>query len=58
VTLENWKDLATIVGVGVAAFTFVKVLIEYRDQGTQKGVERFLEMRKRFKENELLAHVV
>jgi hypothetical protein len=52
-TLENWKDLATIIGVGIAAFTFVKVLFEYMDQGAQKRVERFLEMRKRLKENNL-----
>ena len=52
-TLENWKDLATIIGVGVTAFTFVKVLFEYMDQGAQKRVERFLEMRKGLKENNL-----
>ena len=50
-TLEQLKDSATIAGVVVAVVTFIKVVIEYRAQGTQKRVERFLEMRKRFKEN-------
>ena len=50
-TLENWKDIATIMGAAIATFTLIKVSLEYRDQGIQRRVERFLEMRKRLKEN-------
>jgi hypothetical protein len=50
-TLENWKDLATIIGVAIAASTLIKAFLEYRNQGIQKRVERFLEMRKRLDEN-------
>jgi len=56
-TLENWKDLATIIGVAIAAFTLIRAFLEYRGQGIQKRVERFLEMRKRFEENAQLKEI-
>jgi hypothetical protein len=46
------KDLATIVGVIIALFAFIKGVLEYAKQGAQKRAEQFLEMRNRFKKNE------
>lgn len=51
-TLSDYKDIATIIGVLVALFTFIKGIYEYAKQGAQKRAEQFIEMRKRFKENE------
>lgn len=50
--IECLKDIFTIIG-GVTAFiTFIVGIAEYVKQGTQKRAEQFVEMRKRFKENE------
>jgi hypothetical protein len=56
--LERWKDTGGVILVAIAAATaliavatFVKGVLEYRGQGKQKRLERFLEVRKRFKES-------
>jgi hypothetical protein len=51
-TLNNLKDIATIIGVVVAFIALIKGLIEYIKQGAQKRADHFLTMRKRLKEND------
>lgn len=46
------KDIATIVGVGVATFAFIISFLEYVKQGAQKRAEHFLTMRELLKGNE------
>jgi len=50
---EEITKVAAIVGVLIAAGTLVKAVIEYTYQGVQKRAEHFLQMRRRFKENEV-----
>jgi hypothetical protein len=50
VNFELVRNIATIIGVGVAALTLVKCVFEYARQGAQKRAEHFLEMRRRLKE--------
>jgi hypothetical protein len=51
VTSDDARNVATIVGVAIAALALVKGLYEYSQQGRQKRAEHFIAMRKRFKEN-------
>lgn len=51
-TLSDYKDIATVVGVVIALFTLAKGVYEYVKQGAQKRAEQFVAMRKRFKEND------
>lgn len=50
---ECIKEIATLISVVIALITLVKGFFEYVKQGTQKRAEHFLQMRKRFKENEI-----
>jgi len=50
--VECIKDVATVVGVVVASITLIMGIVEFVRQGTQKRAEHFIEMKKRFKENE------
>ena len=50
-TLDDARNIATIVGVALAAFALGKGFYEYAQQGKQKRAEHFIAMRKRFKEN-------
>lgn len=50
--LDDLRNIATIAGVIVALFTFLKGVIEYMKQGSQKRAELFNTMRKKYKENE------
>ena len=50
--LSDYKDIATIAGVVIALAALIKGVYEYVKQGAQKRAEQFVEMRKRFKENE------
>ena len=50
-TLNDAKDLATIVGVAVALFTLIKGVLEFTAQGAQKRAEQFASVRKRFKDD-------
>src|ERR1043166_6047674 len=56
-TSEDWKTLAAIVGAAIALATLIKGVIEYTEQGAQKRVDRFLEMRRRFKENQTFTSI-
>jgi hypothetical protein len=51
-SLSDYKDIATIAGVVIALAALIKGVFEYVKQGAQKRAEQFVEMRKRFKENE------
>ncbi|MET0752472.1 MAG: hypothetical protein ABWZ66_03830 [Pyrinomonadaceae bacterium] len=51
-TLDDWKNIATIVGGVVALFALIKGVYEYVKQGSQKRAEQFFEMRNRFKDND------
>jgi hypothetical protein len=51
-TLSDWKDIATILGVIVALIALIKGVYEYIKQGSQKRAEHFNEIRKKFKEND------
>lgn len=50
--ITDIKDIAIIIGVVTAIFTFVKSVFEYTKQGAQKRAEHFLTMRERLKSNE------
>jgi hypothetical protein len=50
-SLDDFKNIATIVGVVIAIFTFAHGIIEYIKQGSQKRAEHFNNMRKKLKEN-------
>src|SRR5690349_283738 len=56
-TLSDWKDIATIVGVIVALFALVKGVYEYIKQGSQKRAEHFFKMEERFDKNELFREI-
>lgn len=51
-TLDDWKNVATMIGVAITALALSKAVIEYRDQGKQSRMEQFQAMRKRLKEND------
>jgi hypothetical protein len=50
--METAQTVATIFGIVVALATFIQAIREYSHQGANKRAEHFLEMRRRFKENE------
>ena len=54
---EWFIDITTLVGVAIALFTLIKGIVEFVKQGTQKRAEQFVEMRKRFKENEIFREI-
>jgi hypothetical protein len=56
-SLEVFKDIATILGVVIGLFVFIKGILEYKQQGSQKRAEQFLQMRKRLKENDTFKHI-
>jgi hypothetical protein len=56
-SLADAKDLATIVGVGVAAFTFVKAMLEYRQQGVQKRAQSYFDLERKFLEDKELREI-
>jgi hypothetical protein len=63
-TLENWKDIAIIIGVVVSLgtliigiFTITKGVIEYINQGTQKRFEQFTEIKKWFYDREVFQKI-
>ncbi|MCD9186637.1 MAG: hypothetical protein LUM44_09395 [Pyrinomonadaceae bacterium] len=51
-TLDDWKNIATIIGGVVALFALIKGVYEYIKQGAQKRAEQFFEMRNRFKDKD------
>ena len=56
-SLVDLRNIATIIGVTIALFTFLKGIIEYVKQGSQKRAEHFNYMRKKFKENEIFNNI-
>jgi hypothetical protein len=57
-TLEQTKDLSTVIGAVVAAFTLAKALFEYIRQNAAKRAEFFITMRARLKENETFRNLL
>ena len=54
IELMTWtevKELAALIGAAIAILTFIKSTFEYVLQGAQKRAERFLAVRKVFKDN-------
>jgi hypothetical protein len=56
-SLDDLRNIATIVGVVIAVFTFIKGIIEYNKQGSQKRAEFFNAMRKKLKENSVFSRI-
>jgi hypothetical protein len=56
-TLSNFKDIATIIGAGIALLTLIKVIIEYSQQGAQKRIELYLSVRRKFDDNATFAEM-
>lgn len=52
ITLTECRDIATIVAAAVGAGTFIKLLMEYVQQGVSKRAEHFFGLRDRLKKNE------
>ena len=50
-TLDDARNIATIVGVALGLLALLKGFHEYVQQGKQKRAEHFIAMRRRFKEN-------
>ena len=50
--LETTKDIAVIVGTCIALITFIKVVIEYTQQNTQKRADHYCELRNKFRDDE------
>jgi len=50
-SLDDARNIATIVGVFVGALALLKGFHEYTQQGRQKRAEHFIAMRSRFKAN-------
>jgi hypothetical protein len=47
----------TLISVLIGVFTFIKALKEYSLQGSQKRVDLFIQMRRRFKENKQFVRI-
>ena len=56
-SLEDAKDLATIVGVGVAVFTFIKAMLEYTQQGVQKRAQLYFDLERKFLDDKELREI-
>jgi hypothetical protein len=50
-TLENWRDIAAIIGTAVAAVALWKAVIEYTLQNKQKRAEWYIRLGEKFVEN-------
>ena len=57
-TLDDWRNIATIIGVIVALAALIKGVYEYIKQGTQTRAEQFLELHKQFHENATFTKIV
>ena len=51
-TLTDIKDWATIIGGGVAVVTFIKAMLEYKQQGVQKRAQSYFDLERKFLESE------
>ena len=55
--LVDYKDAAAALGALVALLTLIKGVYEYAKQGAQKRAAQFVEMRRRFKENDTFKEI-
>ena len=51
-TLDQLRDVSTVIGTVVAVTALVKIVIEYIQQGAQKRAEKFAEIRSRLKSDD------
>ena len=56
-SLTDAKDLANIFGVGIAAFAFVKAMLEYKQQGVQKRAQSYFDLERKFLEDKDLREI-
>lgn len=56
-TLTDAKDFATIIGVGIAGFAFIKAMLEYTQQGVQKRAQAYFDLETKFLENKDLREI-
>jgi hypothetical protein len=56
-TLEDTKNLATVIGSAIALATLIKDVFEYSKQVAQKRADSFLVMRKKLKENDIFKRI-
>jgi len=56
-SLTDVKDIATIVGVIVAAGTFFKAMLEYIQQGVQKRAQSYFDIERKFLEDKDLREI-
>lgn len=57
-TLDDWRNIAIIIGTFVALVTLMKGIYEYTRQLAQKRSEQYAEMRKRFRESEVISKLI
>ncbi|MCC5615018.1 hypothetical protein LC605_07985 [Nostoc sp. CHAB 5836] len=58
ITLDDWRNIAIIIGTFVALVTLMKGIYEYTRQLAQKRSEQYAEMRKRFRESEVIPKLI
>jgi hypothetical protein len=58
ITLDDWRNIAIIIGTFVALVTLMKGIYEYTRQLAQKRSEQYAEMRKRFRESEVISKLI
>jgi hypothetical protein len=57
-TLDDCRNIAIIMGTFVALLTWMKGIYEYTRQLAQKRSEQYAEMRKRFRESEVIFELI
>ncbi|MEH2321425.1 DUF4760 domain-containing protein [Nostoc sp.] len=57
-TLDDWRNIAIIIGTFVALLTLMKGIYEYTRQLAQKRSEQYAEMRKRFRESKVIFQLI
>ena len=58
ITLDDWRNIAIIIGTFVALLTLMKGIYEYTRQLAQKRSEQYAEMRKRFRESKVISKLI
>jgi len=56
-TLDDAKDIATIIGVGIAVVGFAKAVFEYVQQGVQKRAQAYFDLERSFWKDESLTAI-
>jgi transglutaminase-like putative cysteine protease len=57
ISLDQFKDIAEIIGVAIALLTLIKAIVEYSQQGAQKRIELYLKVRSKFDDNPTFAEI-